>query len=64
MESRLHLESKDKSCFIERQTGLVNLTELELLRKNDNRFKYQRINIVLQAYPDEVPLNTIIERKI
>jgi hypothetical protein len=62
METRLHMESKDRRFFIESDTGLGSLTVLENLRKSDKRFKYQRIRCVLQAYPSEVVKNEIIER--
>lgn len=61
MMLRLHMRSRAGAFMVEDRNNTFGRARMEGIRRRDSRFKYQRIRGVLQAYPDKVPLNEIIE---
>ena len=58
---RLHMRSRDYNFMVEDQANVFGLTRMKSIRREDPRFKYQRIETILQLSPSKVPLNEIIE---
>jgi hypothetical protein len=61
MKSRLHMRSRDSLYMIEDEVSVRGMLRMKRIRREDKRFKCQRIITVIQAFPSTVPLNEIMK---
>lgn len=52
------MRNKSEMVGIDAPFSFEGKAKLELYRKKNSKFKYARIEDILQAYPQEVPLYT------